>query len=161
MLCRLLSLMHFLQARIALRMPWWSLATGFQTVCEIAGVSGNAASVRQQMDESNVKSTLPPGVDVGTKTDAQVPLPTAAQAPLLFRTYSNLCFNSPKAVYMCSNLLHARHVLPNVQIAASEADHIMNAVAAGEAAWDDVRVELSEQYKRAGASSNAALVTAY
>ena len=93
MIHRLLSRMHCLQARIALRMPWWSLATGFQTVCGIAGVSGGAASVRQQMDESNVKSTLPPGVDVGTKTDAQVPLPTATKAPLIYCTYSNLCFN--------------------------------------------------------------------
>ncbi len=61
-----------MQARIALRMPWWSLASGFETVCGIAGVSGSAADVRKQMDESNVTSTLPPGVDVGTKTDAQV-----------------------------------------------------------------------------------------
>lgn len=60
------------QARIALRMPWWTLTTGFEMVKSIAGLSGDAASIRQQLDETAVSTNLPPGVDVGTKTDEQV-----------------------------------------------------------------------------------------
>lgn len=61
-----------LQARIALRMPWWSLASGFEMVKSIAGLSGDAEAVRQQLDESNITTNLPRGVDVATKTDEQV-----------------------------------------------------------------------------------------
>jgi hypothetical protein len=61
-----------LQARIALRMPWWSLATGFEMVKSIAGLSGDAEAIRQQLDESNISTNLPKGVDVATKTDEQV-----------------------------------------------------------------------------------------
>jgi hypothetical protein len=53
-------------------MPWWSLASGFEMVKSIAGLSGNAEAVRQQMDESNISTNLPRGVDVATKTDEQV-----------------------------------------------------------------------------------------
>lgn len=47
-----------------------------------------------------------------------------------------------------------------VQLAGIEAQYIMNRVAAGEAKWDEIRGDLSEQYAQAGNSVNAALVTA-
>jgi hypothetical protein len=53
-------------------MPWWSLASGFEMVKSIAGLSGNAEAIRQQMDESAITTNLPRGVDVATKTDEQV-----------------------------------------------------------------------------------------
>lgn len=103
-------------ARTALRLPWWTLTTGFEVVKSVAGLSGDAHSIRRQLDDSNVRSTLPPGVDVGTLTDAQM--------------------------------------------AAAEADHIMNLVAAGEATWDDIRKDLALQYEKAGSNVNAVLATA-
>lgn len=59
-------------ARTALRLPWWTLTTGFEVVKSVAGLSGNADSLKSQLDDSNVRSTLPAGVDVGTLTDAQM-----------------------------------------------------------------------------------------
>jgi len=32
-----------LQARVALRLPWWSLSTGFEAVRQMAGLQGDAA----------------------------------------------------------------------------------------------------------------------
>jgi hypothetical protein len=56
-------------------MPWWSLTSGFEMVKSIAGLSGDADSIRQQLDESNISTNLPKGVDVATKTDEQVRSP--------------------------------------------------------------------------------------
>ncbi len=61
-----------LQARIALRMPWWTLTAGFEMVKSMAGLSGDADTIRHLLDESTVNSNLPPGVDVATRTDEQV-----------------------------------------------------------------------------------------
>ena len=45
------------------------------------------------------------------------------------------------------------------QIAAGEASHLLNRVAAGEGlSWDDIRGELAAQYDRAGVQTSAALV---
>jgi hypothetical protein len=40
-------------ARIALRMPWWSLQEGFTMVRDAAGMSGDAAAVRAALDEQD------------------------------------------------------------------------------------------------------------
>lgn len=103
-------------ARTALRLPWWTLSTGFEMVRSVANLTGDAESIRRQLDDSKVRSNLSPEVDVGTLTDAQ--------------------------------------------LAAVEADHIMNLVAAGEATWDDIRQDLAKQYEKAGSSVNAVLATA-
>jgi hypothetical protein len=48
---------------------------------------------------------------------------------------------------------------PYGQIAAGEASHLLNRVAAGEGlSWDDIRSELAAHYDRAGVSISAALV---
>jgi len=103
-------------ARTALRLPWWSFATGFKHVCELAELSGDAAALRSALDDSKVARTLPQGV----------------------RGVS----------------------LSPAELAGIEAQYIMNRVAAGEAKWDEIRGDLSEQYAQAGNSVNAALVTA-
>jgi hypothetical protein len=44
------------------------------------------------------------------------------------------------------------------QIAAGEASHLLNRVAAGEGLWDDIRSDLAAQYDKAGVQTSAALV---
>lgn len=47
----------------------------------------------------------------------------------------------------------------SAQIAAGEASHLLNRVAAGEGlTWDDIRSELAAQYDKAGVQTSAALV---
>ena len=58
---------------MALRLPWWTLQTGFEMCKSMAELSGSASAVRDQLDDSSqTKGPLPPGIGVGTKTDSQV-----------------------------------------------------------------------------------------
>ena len=60
------------QARVALRLPWWTLQTGFEMAKSMAEMSGSAAEVRDRLDDSSqTRGPLPPGIGVGTKTDSQ------------------------------------------------------------------------------------------
>ena len=53
-------------------MPWWTLLTGFEVVKGMASLSGDAASIRDQMDDdSGMQGPLPPGIGGATKTDSQ------------------------------------------------------------------------------------------
>jgi len=40
-----------LQARVALRLPWWSLSTGFEAVRQMAGLQGDASGVHRALKE--------------------------------------------------------------------------------------------------------------
>jgi len=62
-----------LQARVALRLPWWSLSTGFEAVRQMAGLQGDASGVQQTYAANGA---LPPGA-MPAKDDRQV-LQTAA-----------------------------------------------------------------------------------
>lgn len=60
------------QARMALRMPWWTLLSGVEMAKSMAGLSGDASSIRDQLDDdSNMQGPLPPGIGGATKTDSQ------------------------------------------------------------------------------------------
>ncbi len=57
---------------MALRLPWWTLQTGFEMCKSMAELSGSAGAVRDQLDDSSqTRGPLPPGIGVGTKTDSQ------------------------------------------------------------------------------------------
>lgn len=47
-----------------------------------------------------------------------------------------------------------------MQIAVDDAEHLMNCVAAGEAAWDDVRADVAAHYARAGFQDAAEFIRA-
>ena len=56
-----------------MRLPWWTLQTGFEMCKSMAELSGSAADVRDKLDDSSqARGPLPPGIAVGTKTDSQV-----------------------------------------------------------------------------------------
>jgi hypothetical protein len=67
-----------LQARVALRLPWWSLSTGFEAVRQMAGLQGDASGVHRALKEQTyaANGALPPGA-MPAKDDRQV-LQTAA-----------------------------------------------------------------------------------
>ena len=64
---------HVLQARVALRLPWWSLATGFAAVRQMAGLEGDASAVQKALKEQTyaANGALPPGA-MPAKDDRQV-----------------------------------------------------------------------------------------
>ena len=67
-----------LHARVALRLPWWSLSTGFEAVRQMAGLQGDASGVHRALKEQTyaANGALPPGA-MPAKDDRQV-LQTAA-----------------------------------------------------------------------------------
>ncbi|KAK9818753.1 hypothetical protein WJX74_009152 [Apatococcus lobatus] len=58
-------------ARIALRMPWWTLGSGFETVRSLAKLHGDHAAVTHALSEANMTASgpLPPGVTLGKEPD--------------------------------------------------------------------------------------------
>lgn len=62
-----------LQARVALRLPWWSLSTGFAAVRQMAGLQGDASAVHKALTEQTyaANGALPPGA-MPAKDDRQV-----------------------------------------------------------------------------------------
>lgn len=62
-----------LQARVALRLPWWSLSTGFAAVRQMAGLQGDASAVQKALKEQTyaANGALPPGA-MPAKDDRQV-----------------------------------------------------------------------------------------
>ena len=67
-----------LQARIALRMPWWSLRTGFHEVRQLAELQGDATAVHTLLRDSTyaANGALPPGA-APAKDPRQVRLPVS------------------------------------------------------------------------------------
>lgn len=63
---------------MALRLPWWSLSTGFEAVRQMAGLQGDASGVHRALKEQTyaANGALPPGA-MPAKDDRQV-LQTAA-----------------------------------------------------------------------------------
>ena len=51
------------QARVALRLPWWSLASGFAATRDLAGLQGSAIQVHKALTEQTMAANgaLPPG----------------------------------------------------------------------------------------------------
>ena len=47
-----------------------------------------------------------------------------------------------------------------MQIAVDAAEFLMNRVAAGEAAWDDIRADLAAEFSRSGCINVAEFITA-
>ena len=47
-----------------------------------------------------------------------------------------------------------------MQMAVDDAEHLMNCVSAGEAAWDDVRADVAAHYERAGFKDAADFIRA-
>ena len=66
------------QARVALRFHWWTLAHGFARCAELAGLAADAAGVQAALDEhSSVnKAGLPPGM-AASRTPNQVAMDNA------------------------------------------------------------------------------------
>ena len=62
-----------IQARVALRLPWWSLSTGFAAVRQMAGLQGDASAVQRALKEQTyaANGALPPGA-MPAKDDRQV-----------------------------------------------------------------------------------------
>lgn len=62
-----------LQARVALRMPWWTFAGGFEAVKQLAGLQGDASAVQTVLKEQTLAANgaLPPGA-APAKDDRQV-----------------------------------------------------------------------------------------
>ena len=62
-----------MQARVALRLPWWSLSTGFAAVRQMAGLQGDASAVQKALKEQTyaANGALPPGA-MPAKDDRQV-----------------------------------------------------------------------------------------
>ncbi|KAL3150032.1 hypothetical protein ABBQ38_013385 [Trebouxia sp. C0009 RCD-2024] len=60
-------------ARVALRLPWWSLSTGFAAVRQMAGLQGDASAVQKALKEQTyaANGALPPGA-MPAKDDRQV-----------------------------------------------------------------------------------------
>ncbi len=60
-----------LQARIAMRMPWWTLGSGFETVRSLAKLEGDHAAVTYALSEANMTASgpLPPGITLGKEPD--------------------------------------------------------------------------------------------
>ncbi|DBA77568.1 TPA: hypothetical protein ACH3X1_009374 [Trebouxia sp. C0004] len=65
-------------ARVALRLPWWSLSTGFEAVRQMAGLQGDASGVHRALKEQTyaANGALPPGA-MPAKDDRQVLLEDA------------------------------------------------------------------------------------
>ena len=72
-----------LQARVALRLPWWSLNTGFEAVRQMAGLQGDASGVHRALKEQTyaANGALPPGA-MPAKDDRQV-LQTQLLRPII------------------------------------------------------------------------------
>lgn len=64
-----------LQARVALRLPWWSLASGFAATRDLAGLQGSAIQVHKALTEQTMAANgaLPPGA-LPAKDNRQVAL---------------------------------------------------------------------------------------
>lgn len=62
-----------MQARVALRLPWWSLCSGFAAVRQMAGLQGDASTVQRALKEQTyaANGALPPGA-MPAKDDRQV-----------------------------------------------------------------------------------------
>lgn len=62
-----------MQARVALRLPWWSLSTGFAAVRQMAGLQGDASAVQKALKEQTyaANGALPPGA-MPAKDDREV-----------------------------------------------------------------------------------------
>lgn len=61
-----------MQARAALRMPWWTLQTGFAAVAQLAELQGGAAEVQQALQEqASARGGNLPGMG-SSKTESQV-----------------------------------------------------------------------------------------
>lgn len=60
-------------ARVALRLPWWSLCSGFAAVRQMAGLQGDASTVQRALKEQTyaANGALPPGA-MPAKDDRQV-----------------------------------------------------------------------------------------
>ncbi|KAK9864929.1 hypothetical protein WJX84_001472 [Apatococcus fuscideae] len=58
-------------ARIAMRMPWWTLGSGFETVRSLAKLEGDHAAVTYALSEANMTASgpLPPGITLGKEPD--------------------------------------------------------------------------------------------
>ena len=58
---------------MALRLPWWSLSTGFEAVRQMAGLQGDASGVHRALKEQTyaANGALPPGA-MPAKDDRQV-----------------------------------------------------------------------------------------
>lgn len=57
------------QARLSLRLPWWSFADGFAAMRDTAEMSGGVAAIRQAMEEQDEMSNMP-GMKTVIKTGA-------------------------------------------------------------------------------------------
>lgn len=57
-----------LQARVALRFPWWTLKSSFQDMQKLAQLEGNAKEVQNRLDmaSSISKAGIPPGMHACT-----------------------------------------------------------------------------------------------
>lgn len=64
-----------LQARVAWRLPWWSLASGFAATRDLAGFQGSAIQVHKALTEQTIvaNGALPPGA-MPAKDNRQVTL---------------------------------------------------------------------------------------
>ena len=62
-----------LQARVALRLPWWSLASGLAATRDLAGFQGSAIQVHKALTEQTMAANgaLPPGA-MSAKDNRQV-----------------------------------------------------------------------------------------
>ena len=47
------------QARLSLRLPWWSFADGFAAVRDAAEMSGDMATVRRALEDQDDMSNMP------------------------------------------------------------------------------------------------------
>ncbi|KAK9809015.1 hypothetical protein WJX72_007933 [[Myrmecia] bisecta] len=65
-------------ARIALRMPWWTLLTGFQKIRDLAELSGDADAVANALSEETAAASGPvPGGNIISKDAKQLALEKA------------------------------------------------------------------------------------
>ena len=57
-------MMSVLQARVALRFPWWTLRSSFQEIQKLAQLQGSAKEVQDTLDmaSSISKNGIPPGM---------------------------------------------------------------------------------------------------
>ena len=68
-----------MQARVALRFPWWTLAHGFAQCAELARLPADVGAVQDALDESSSvnKAGLPPGM-AASCTPSQVCTPSSS-----------------------------------------------------------------------------------